>query len=191
MNVSKIIFSKNDFHLFLFLENKMNLKVLSTLFFLVNNNGYPLFYRKYNGFGLDINGKDGVSRKEIENNFPYVTFYGVDDNKKNILKLQKENPSLNFLYMDIENDNISNLYKKFQVVHISNYNNLENMLEKTKKLLEDKSNSVCILRYKEKDILKIKQLVLSNKYKPKQYYLGLGYSTMHHIPENRTLLWFT
>lgn len=167
----------------------MNLKVFSTLFFLLNQQGYPLFHRKYNGFGLDINGKDGISIKEMDIHFPYVTFYGVDNNRNNIIKLQKEYPSHNFIYKDIENENIRSLYKKFQVIQISDYHNLENMLRNTNRLL--KEDGVCILRYKEDDFLKIKKLLQSNKYQPKHYYLGMSYNTMHHIPENRTLLWFT
>lgn len=167
----------------------MNLKLFSTLFFLVNQQGYPLFHRKYNGFGIDINGKDGVSIKEIETHFPYTTFYGVDKDRKNVVKLQKEYPSYHFLYKNIENGDIRNLYKKFQVVQISEYNNLENMLRNTNKLL--KKDGVCILRYKEEDFLKIKKLLHSNQYQPKQYYLGINYNSMNHIPENRTLLWFT
>ena len=110
----------------------MNLKLFSTLFFLLNQQGYPLFHRKYNGFGLDINGKDGVSIKEIETHFPYTTFYGVDKDRKKIMKLQKKYPSYNFLYKNIEKDDIRNLYKKFQVVQISEYNNLENRKTESK-----------------------------------------------------------
>ena len=126
----------------------MNSKVFTTLFFLLNNKGYPLFHHKYNGFGLDINGKDGYSIEEMNSNFPSTTFYGVDNDRKKISRLQKEYPSYNFLYKNIENGDIRNLYKKFQVVKISEYNNLEKMLQNTNKLL--KEDGVCILRYKEK-----------------------------------------
>jgi hypothetical protein len=166
----------------------MKLKFFSTLFFLLNNNGYPLFNIKYNGYGLDINGKDGISIKEIENNFPYTTFYGVDNDRKKIIKLQKEYPSHNFLYKNIENGDIRNLYKKFQVIQISEYNNLENMLRNTNKLLQE--DSVCILRYKEKDILKIKKIVQNSHYQPKQHYLGMNYDIIHHLPGNLTVVFF-
>lgn len=168
----------------------MNLKLLySSVFFLFNNQGYPLFHFKYNGYGLDINGKDGLSMKEIKRHFPETTFFGVDNNRRNVLKLQKDYPSFNFLYKDIENDDIHHLYKKFQVVQISEYNNIEKMLENTNKLL--KEDGVCILRYKEKDFLKIKKLIVSNKNKSKQYFLGRNYDTMYHLPKNNTLLWFS
>ena len=138
---------------------------------------------------MDINGKDGYSIEEMNSNFPSTTFYGVDNDRKKISRLQKEYPSYNFLYKNIENGDIRNLYKKFQVVKISEYNNLEKMLQNTNKLL--KEDGVCILRYKEKDLLKIKNLVKFNEYKPKQYYFGISYTTMYHLPENNTLLFFT
>lgn len=168
----------------------MNLKFFSTIFFILNHNGYPLFHRKYNGFGLDINCGNGKTITEIQKEFPYTTFYGIEKEHKKVLQLQKNYPNFNFMVKDIEKDNVRFLYKKFKVIHISDYENLDTILRKTKKLL--KNDGVCILRYKDKDINDIHEIIKHSKHLPKEVYIGPSdqYNKIHHFPKNNTLLWF-
>ena len=168
----------------------MKLKFISTLCFLLNNNGYPLFHRKYNGYGLDINCGDGQKFTEIQKEFPYTTFYGIEKEQKKVQYLQKKYPNLNFMLKNIEKDNINFLYKKFDVIHISDYENLYTILEKTFKLL--KEDGVFILRYKDNDINDIQDIINYYKYLPKHIYIGPTdqFNKIHHFPKNNTLLCF-
>lgn len=151
----------------------------------------PSFHRelnKYqNGHGLDVNCWTGESTKQLEKNFPDIRFTGIDKNVRAIDVAQKRYHYSDFCHVDIEKESNSES-DMFQIIQISNYNNLEKMLRNTYHLLHE--DGMMIVRYHDKDIDYIHQLLeKNNRFRATMIY-GTTLHKMHLFKERNTAIIF-
>ena len=129
-----------------------------------------------NKMGLHVNCGVGHLLPMLKENFPSLTFIGIDSNKNFIDSCKENYKECEFLLMDIEKNTENILRQKgpFQIIHIQDYVNLNVMIDKTFPLLE--RNGILYLSYKEEDLPKILDL--------QEFFDGI----MYHNAKKRLLL---
>lgn len=140
-----------------------------------------------NGHGLDVNCWTGESTRELEKRFPDIHFTGIDKNVRAIDVAQKRYSFSDFCHVDIENESNSDC-DIFQIIQISNYNNLDKMLKNTFHLLRE--DGMMIIRYHHKDIDYIQELLeKSNRFRATMIQ-GTSLHKMHLFEERNTAIIF-
>ena len=94
--------------------------------------GYPLS----NGLGLDINCNTGESIRELQKNFPHLTFIGTEKDEEKVKLARKKYIDYHFLNMDIEEKDVP-LMDQFEIIQVSDYDNFWKMMEKSFSLLPE------------------------------------------------------
>ena len=151
----------------------------------------PSFHRvlnKYqNGQGLDVNCWTGESTKQLEKKFPDIRFTGIDKNERAIDVARKRYYYSDFCHVDIEKKSNCE-YDMFQIIQISNYDNLEKVLQNTFHLLHE--DGMMILRYHDKDIDYVHQLLEKNyRFRPNVVH-GTVLHKMYLFEERNTAIIF-
>lgn len=118
--------------------------------------GYPLS----NGLGLDINCNTGESIRELQKNFPHLTFIGTDKDEEKVKLARKKYIDYHFLNMDIEKKDVP-LVDQFEIIQVSEYENFWKMMEKSFSLLQN--DGLLIMKYKQQDLVEIEKLLKINK----------------------------
>ena len=108
---------------------------------VVTQNSIPSFPPRikqsiYNGLGLDINCNTGESIRELQKDFPHLTFIGTERDEKKVKIAREKYSEYHFLNMDIEKKDTP-LVDQFEIVQVSEYDNFWNMVEKSFSLLQE------------------------------------------------------
>ena len=148
----------------------------------------PTFLHFYNnGFGLDVNCKTGETTNNLQNQFPELQIFGVDNSTKAINLAKKKFGDHLFLKADVEKEKLQ-ILPNFQVIQISSYQNCMKILENTYDLLEE--NGILILHYQKKDIGLMNDLYQRNKMFPKRKINCEVFENMYLFPQNGTAILF-
>lgn len=136
---------------------------------VVTQNSIPSFpprvgYSLSNGLGLDINCNTGESIRELQMEFPHLTFLGTEKDEEKIEIARKKNKEFHFLNVDIEKKKVP-LIDQFQIVQISDYDCFWQIIDKSFSLLDN--DGLLIVKYKENDLDKVQTLL--NMKKPKKF----------------------
>lgn len=132
---------------------------------IVTQNSIPSFPPRiknsiYNGLGLDINCNTGESIRELQKNFPHLTFIGTEKDEEKVKLVREKYSDYHILNMDIEKKDVP-LVDQFEIIQVSEYDNFWNMMEKSFSLLQN--DGLLIMKYKQKDLVEIEKLLKMNK----------------------------
>lgn len=97
---------------------------------------YPVPSYEMKGNALDVNCKFGDSTKKLSNKYPELNIYGIDKNPKFVEVAQKKYKNIDFLNLNFE-DYTGIPYNSFQVIQISDYDELFLTYQKSMSILDN------------------------------------------------------
>lgn len=146
-----------------------------------------LVERFQGGMGLDVNCYTGESTNRLQTIFPDLHIVGIDKNQTAVNLARQRYSHTFFSCRDIEKDP-REIENNVQVIQISEYANLEKMLQNTYSLLDDEG--MIILRYHEEDFPYIRSLFLKNFEYPLQSRKGFLLANMYLWENEQTVIIF-
>jgi ubiquinone/menaquinone biosynthesis C-methylase UbiE len=140
--------------------------------------GIPRLLHKFErGLGLDVNCWTGESTNHLQKTFPQLQFHGVDGNGTAIQIAQCRFQSAKFSVSDLEKLNKNTESSIYQVIQISDYNNLKKILSNTYPMLHH--DGFIILYYKKDDQGLINELYEKNLMFPRRKKNGVFLDNMY------------
>ncbi len=137
-----------------------------------------ILHRYERGVGLDVNCWTGESTNNLQEKFPHLQFHGIDKNGTAIElarhRFQYPKFSVSDLEKTYEEQKDRNIY---QIIQISNYDNLKKILWNTYPLLHH--DGFIILHYKEKDRAYVEELYEKNLKFPRRQKNGIMLENMY------------
>ena len=146
-----------------------------------------LVERFQGGLGLDVNCFTGESTCRLQSLFPDLQVVGIDKNQSAINAARQRYSQTFFSCRDIEKG-AEAMEHNIQVIQISEYVNLEKMLENTYPLLDDEG--MIILRYREEDYPYIQSLFVKNFQFPLRNRKGFLLANMYLWENEKTVIIF-
>lgn len=168
----------------LFLSTTSPERLMTELRSTIRPNSGVLKTNIFNGNGLDINCWTGESTKSLQEIYPDICFYGVDKNENAIDVAKKRYSEKFFRAIDLEKST-DTFEDYFQIIHISNYNDVRKILSSAFPMLED--DGFIILRYKDQDERMLKKLFEKNHHIPKR---NDRYENMYLFSDRKTAIFF-
>lgn len=140
----------------------------------------PKILERYErGVGLDVNCWTGESTHHLQEKFPHLQFHGIDKNGTAIELARHRFRYPKFSVSDLEKNRFEGQKDQnlFQLIQISNYENLEKILWNTYPLLHH--DGFIILHYKAKDRQYMEELYKKNLKFPRRQKNGIMLENMY------------
>ncbi|MAI14461.1 MAG: hypothetical protein CMM15_10615 [Rhodospirillaceae bacterium] len=146
-----------------------------------------LVERFQGGLGLDVNCYTGDSTCRLQSLFPDLQVVGIDKNQSAINAARQKYSHTFFSCRDIEKG-AEAMEHNLQVIQISEYVNIQRMLENTYPLLDDEG--MIILRYRDEDFPYIQSLLRKNFEFPLRNRKGFLLANMYLWENEKTVIIF-
>lgn len=148
----------------------------------------PRLVEKFNyGLGIDVNCFTGETTSRLQGIFPELNIIGIDKNQTAIDIARDRYIGPSFTTADVESEKCL-LTNEVQVIQISEYTNLYDMLSRTFPCLDEEG--MMIVHYKDEDMNLIRELMRRNLQHPLRKRKGFLLSNMYLWEQEKTVILF-